>query len=439
MSISRLVRAMQFFHLSRKAAVLLVGVILAKSGLDIETIGLYETLMFLAMVFSFFWVESVIKGYLSVYHEWEGEEQKMSIFTLYTLFLGLSVLLVSILWFLRDPLIFWLTGDDELRYLGWLALYLLLYQPTTITAFILQLEEKWRALVYYSILHALGFLLAVAIPVFGGAGIEGAMKGLVIFAAFLHIISLFHLMRHWKPRFLGKVVSLLGIVGAPLIAYALVQSFAGVFDAWLVNFLFQDKASFAIFRFGARELPLVVPLAVGVSNLALPLLTRSSEEGLDLLRKESAQLMHIIFPLAIILIFTSHYLFALVYSDAFRASAAIFNVYLMLIIPQLWFPQTIFLARKDNGFLVYVGIVEVFVNIILSLLLVRSLGMVGIALATFIAFLTEKGILMLMADRRHGISISQYLPKRTTLIYSLLLIAAYLIVGYDQGFLAGGI
>ena len=435
MRITGLVRSMQYYHLSRKGAVLLIGIVLAKSTMSLHDIGVYETLMFIAMLLSFFWVESVVKGYLSIYNEWSQRQQDKSIFTLYMTFLIISAALCLLFLWFKPTVLSWLTGESTLKYVGWLILYLFLYQPSTITVYILQLKEKGREIYLFSTVHAAGLFLGVALPVILGYSLEGAMYGLISFAVIMHVYSIFMLQKWWSFSFDKRILNRLLLISSPLIFYAIVQSFAGVFDAWLVNVFYQDKESFAIFRFGARELPLVVPLAVGVSNLALPLLTISRDKGLSLLRIESARLMHLLFPIALLLMIFSYPLFELIYNTSFRSSAAIFNVYLLLIIPQLWFPQTIFLARKDNSILVYIGIIEVALNVILSLLLISKLGMVGIAIGTFLAYVIEKVILILVARRRHAVEPARYLPLKWIIFYGILIILVYGLVGNYQGFL----
>lgn len=431
----KMVRAMQFYHLSRKGAVLLIGVVLAKSAVPLEDIGLYESLMFLAMAFSFFWVESIIKAYLTLFHEWETIKKSSSIFSLYALYLAISAVIALSLWFLETPIAAMFTGGEPLSYMTWLALYLLLYQPTAIVAFVLQLQEKLYTIVVWSLWNAMGFLSAVILPVVWGQGIEGVVKGLVVFAAVSHIIGVVLLSLDWRVRLKKGIIQQLLVLSGPLVLYAIIQSFAGLFDAWLVQNMYEDLESFALFRYGARELPIVIPLAVGVSNLALPLLTVNLNEGLDLLAKESSRLMHLIFPLAIVLIMSSFYLFEWVYSPEFRTSAALFNVYLFLIIPQLIFPQTVYLAKKDTTFLVRVGMVEVVLNVVLSLYWVQFYGMVGIAWATVCAFIVEKTILMYYAYTRHQVRPLEYLPWKTLMLYAVLLITAYLWIGNYESFL----
>ncbi len=430
--VARVVRAMQFYHLSRKGAMLLIGIVLAKIGLSMDEIGLFETLMFLAMLLSFFWVESIIKGFLSLFEEYNTEQKAQSYFSLYLLFLGLAALFGIVLWLGQETLIPVFVGEDSIAHLGLLVVYLVVFQPSTITVFIYQLNGQVKEIILYSLLQSIGLLVAVVVPLLLDLGIGGVFRGMIIFASCLHIVTLITVLRSGRLKLDPGLVNRLLMVSVPLVAYAVIQSFAGVFDAWLVNHHFGSRADFAVFRFGARELPIVIPLTIGVVNLALPLLTRNLNEGLALLKAESRKLMHVIFPLAIFLIMTSRWFFVQIYNQDFEYSAWIFNVYLLLVIPQLLFPQSIFMSKKDNRLLVVVGALEVLINVLLSLWWVGQWGMLGIAMATVVAFVFEKIALIVVCGLRHQVDSNSYVPWTTFLIYSGATMAIFFLTYYNE-------
>lgn len=430
--IGRTVRAMQFYHLSRKAAVLIIGVVLAKVGYDLEAIGLYESLMYLAMLFSFFWLESLFKAYLSVYETLNDEKKKSSVFSIYIFIWIVSLVLGVLLWTIQNWVFENLLGSAQLPRFNDFLIYLIVLQPALLTAFVLQLNGRNSAIYFFGSLQFLGFLLAVVLPTILGYGMEGIVSGLMVFSILLHVVALILLIGDWKPEldpgFLKGVVWVL----LPLMAYSLIQSFAGVFDAWLVNDFYQDTGSFAIFRFGARELPIVVPLTIGLTNMALPLLTKNKDSGLSLLQKEGRKLIMILIPIGMVLMILSEYLFEWVYNENFIQSAYIFNTYLLLILPQLLFPQTIFMSERKNVTLIVVGAFEVILNVILSLLWVGEWGMMGIAMATVVAFCFEKIILVILAYRRFGIVPIRYIPVPVYMLGSIMLLATFVYLHFDK-------
>ena len=430
---SRTVRAMQYYHLSRKVGILIISIVLAKGGLSLEEIGLFEMLMYLGMLFGFFWVESLIKGFLSLFNDWPEKDKPAGIYSIYMLFFLISLTLGTVFYLGRGLILPVITGEPSLDLFTPFLVYLVIYQPAALTPYILQLKERVRAIINYSTMHTVLLMAAVVIPIISGQGLEWAVYGLIIFACAMHIVTLMVLANGWKRKLaMGRIKNLL-IVSTPIVLYAVIQSFSGIFDAWLVNYTYGDKASFAIFRFGARELPLVVPLVVGVSNLAIPMMAANMQSGLEMVYRESRRLILFLLPIGAFIMLISHWAFRVVYSPDFIESASIFNIYLLIILSQVLFPQTIFLAKKDNHILVRVAILEVGTNIILSLILVNYFGMLGIALATFIAFAVEKFVLIMLAGYRHGVSSRNYIPWALYLTSAVLYLLVFALSIYQNG------
>jgi peptidoglycan biosynthesis protein MviN/MurJ (putative lipid II flippase) len=75
-----------------------------------------------------------------------------------------------------------------------------------------------------------------------------------------------------------------------------------------------------------------------------------------------------------------------------------------------------------------VSFFEVFLNVVLSLLLLRWFGLAGIALATLIAFSLSKAYLSYYVSRYLGKNINEYIDFRLYIVYSAVLIASFLII-----------
>jgi len=185
-----------------------------------------------------------------------------------------------------------------------------------------------------------------------------------------------------------------------LVLYAVSTGIARSFDAWLVARHF-DNESFAIFRYGAREFPLVMALSAGLSTMMIPKLHEF--QSLEELRYRSTRLMHLCYPIVAFFILCSPVLFENVFGYQYRSSALIFNIYLLLTLTQLIFPQSIMTARGDTKLLWYVSLTELAVNVIASLLLMHSIGLIGIVWGTLIAYVFEKMVLMVIIYMRYHI------------------------------------
>jgi Na+-driven multidrug efflux pump len=108
------------------------------------------------------------------------------------------------------------------------------------------------------------------------------------------------------------------------------------------------------------------------------------------------------------------------FNPAFASSASIFNIYLLLVISRLVFPQVILTGLAYTREIMLASFLELLVNVAFSLVLVSWLGIAGVAAGTVIAFLFEKILLSSMVRRKLGIRASGYIPLKLLSAYSVL-------------------
>ena len=72
-----------------------------------------------------------------------------------------------------------------------------------------------------------------------------------------------------------------------------------------------------------------------------------------------------------------------------------------------------------------ISIVETILIIVLSFILIFSMGLKGVAWATVIGFLIEKILMILFLKKRYSIDFQDYTNVKIYLFYSILLVAAY--------------
>ena len=214
----------------------------------------------------------------------------------------------------------------------------------------------------------------------------------------------------------------------PLILYAILGGLLPAFDGWLVGYLFEgDEEMFAVFRYGAQELPLALALTNAFSNVMVVEVAADIKRALPLIKARSLRLFHLLFPLSILLMLLSPLLFPLIFNADFSKSVPVFQVYLFVIISRLVFSSTLMIGLKANSTLTWIGGLELLVNIGCSFYLGQKLGLVGIALGTLIAFSFEKVMQCIYLSRKHGISPKEYLDFRWFFGYSALLLCAFLL------------
>lgn len=420
-------RALQIFHILRQIALILISILLAKSTLTATDIGHYEALLYIGYALTFFWVTGLIQGILITYPSLSEQEQSIFFTQIYGLFTGISLLLCSILFLGQSYIPFFFTNQAQLPYFQLFTLYLTIQLPTYLVENFHLLKQQNIKIVQYGVLTFVLHLIAVLLPIFLGYGLQGSFYGLILFAIAKHLWlwAILYRFGTWAWNFF--LIKKWLIAAAPLMAYAFINSFALTFDNWLVGWWYAgDAQQFAIFRYGARELPLALVMASAFSTAMLPEVTKNIPEALNIIKTKSLKLFHLLFPISILGLLLSYPLFPLIFSSEFTNSAAVFNVYLLILISRLTFPHTIIIGKKESVFMTKISILELFINIIASLALVPYLGLTGIALGTVIAYGFEKVAHIIYLKRQHGIHFGDYTHQTWYWTYSLILIFVYI-------------
>jgi O-antigen/teichoic acid export membrane protein len=284
----------------------------------------------------------------------------------------------------------------------------------------------WYGIISYSLQ-----LVLVAGPVIAGYDINLAFWGLIIISV-LRLIMLGILLKKYavfkiSMPFIKAHLNL----GYPLIVSTLLSGSAQYIDGLIVANKF-GAGDFAIFRYGAKELPLVVMMANGLSNAMIPEFSTAEKTrmALQTIRARSKRLIHTLFPISILIMLISNPLFIAAFNPHFRRSADVFMVYLLLIISRLVFPQTILIGLKHTRIVMLASLLEIILNVSLSLYMIQFYGLVGAAVATTIIYVIEKMILIAYTYYKLGIKPNDYIPVVLHLTYSSLLILLFVLIDH---------
>ncbi len=228
---------------------------------------------------------------------------------------------------------------------------------------------------------------ALYVPVMLGFGLYGGFLALTVLSAFKLAWTAGLVAAMGKPVFRTDLIRQYLHFSAPLMLNVLVGNFIVVFDSWLVGWFYRDESVFAIFRYGSREFPLATALATALGVALIPRLTEDMPAGLAELKSKSGRLMHLLFPLTIVMLFVSTPLFPLVFNADFAASAPLFNIYLLITASRVLLPNAIVLAKGAPRAIFWVGMVELAVKITLGFLypLVGTCGCGLVGSARFLA------------------------------------------------------
>jgi O-antigen/teichoic acid export membrane protein len=424
------VNALQVFQLMRYSTLLLIGIMLSKSGLGRTNIGHYETFLLIAGAFTFFWVNGFLKVMMPMSAEKDDKWKKELIFNTFVLLMLFSVVASVLVYFLSTPFSTLLLNGNEVPLPLLLSAYILFNSPAMLIEYIYLMNNKPGRILTYGIIVFAFQLLAVGVPPILGYGLDIVIKGLIAATLLKFIWLLLMLTRFSTARFNKPLLKQYISLGAPLVLSTLLSSAATYIDGFIITSNFSPD-EFAVFQYGARELPIALLLANSLSMAMLPRFAKADiASPLAELRSEVYRLHWYLYPISIVLILSSHWFFPVVFNTQFQESASIFNIYLLLVISRVLIPQTMLIAKKMNAVIVKASMFELIVNVTTSIILVKIIGLQGIAWGTFIAFLFEKVYLVINCRKKLNIKVAEYLPLKIYIISSLLLIFAFILVEF---------
>jgi O-antigen/teichoic acid export membrane protein len=438
------ISGLQIFQLLKFFVFLVVSIVLAKSQITRAEIGSWETFLFISTLLSFFWVTGIIQSLLPLYNRNRtyrrvGENANGKSPEIFNAFLLLC--LFSILFFLAGQSIkgsvavFNFSGN--VPYINLLLYYLLLSNPVCLIEYIYLLNNRAHRIFQYGYMTFSAQLILVLVPFLLGKDIIWSIYGLLAITGIRWIWLLILLRRYTQMTISIPFMKEHFYLALPLIITTLISGSAQYVDGLIILTVYNDPAMFATFRYGAKEFPLVLALASGLSNAMLPeFSTRvQMKESLAKIKVKSERLMHILFPAAMLMLLFAKWLYPRMFTQEFLRSADVFMVYTLLIIPRLVFPQTIIIGRKKTHITLIIAVIVLAVNIPLSIYLARDyggkgLGTVGVALATLFVYSIEKIILAGYVWAKMKIKPTEYIPLKIYAVYCILISILFILIDH---------
>lgn len=429
------VRAFQLFQVMRQGAALLGAVLVTKSALPLEGIGVYEQYLYIQYALTFFWLTGLVQGLLSWASKAPAEKQLASLRGAWLCLLGLSLLAALLLGIGKASLLDILIGRPDLPWTGMFLVSMVLNTSAFLVEYVLLLREKARALVWYGLFVLLGSLLAIWVPLSLGQGIPGIFSGLT----FLGIAKQGYLWwllwgsRRGNPVEWTDMRTWL-LLSLPLVLYTFVGGLMPSVNAWILGHAFAgDPGWFALFRYGTREIPLTVALCEALNAAFIPVLTKDFIGGLAYVRKRTEQFLHLVFPLSCVLVLSSGWWFPMVFNPDFSESALLFNLFSLVLVSRAFFSKALLIALNDNRWVLLISVGELLLLGMLGLLLVPRWGLSGLVWANVGAYSFEKAAQVWRLYFAHGVNPGQFVPFAWLAGYALALIACI----YGSGLLSG--
>ena len=434
------ISGLQLFQLMKPVIFLIISIVFTKSHLTRAEIGQWEMFMFIGGILTFFWVTGIIQSLLPLYNRNKtyskfgsnGPEKSPEIFNAFLLLCFFSVLLFILGHSLKSHFsVFHFRGN--VPFINLLLLYILLSSPVCLIEYIYLLNNRSYRIFQYGLYTFTAQMIMIITPIVMGKGIIWSIWGLLTICVIRWIWLLILLRRYTEMKISFTFMKEHLYLGAPLIFTSLISGSPQYIDALITSVVYRDPGVFAWFRYGAKEFPLVLMLANGLSNAMLPEFSTRERmtESLERIKVKSKQIMHLLFPAAMFMMLFCKWIYPRMFNVEFSRSADIFLIYSLMVIPRLVFPNTIIVGRKKTRIILITAVIELCVNITLSLLMIRwGYGLVGVALSTFIVTVLSKSIMTWYVWARMNIKPREYIPLKAYSIYCALTAVIFILIDH---------
>lgn len=433
------VTGLQVINILRFITFLIISIVFTKIGLSKEEIGLFEVSLFIASVASFFWVNGLIQAFLPLFRSSKtfGEKEQLAgtkspeVFNIYVILMFFSLVLFLFGLSIKGNFsVFGYKGDVPL--LNVTLWYFLLSSPANLVEYIYMVQEKNGNTLSYGYITSTLQLIAAIVPVTMGYDIIWSLRCLVLVSVIKNIWLLTLLYNYAEVKFSFPFIKEVLVFSAPIVFSVMVGGSAQYIDGLVVTTHF-GADGFAIFRYGQKELPFVVMMAVGLHSALLVEFSHKDKikETFAKIKKKSLRIMHAMYPLSILLLVFAKPLYKWMFNPEFTRSSDVFVIYLLAIVTRILFPHTILIGLKKTKIIFITSVFEVVANVFLSLWLVKDYGVVGVALATIITFFISKVGLIAYNYFKLNIKPSEYIPITWYAFYSFVLGLVFVIL--DRG------
>ena len=412
----------QLFNMIKYGCIILIAIAMARWVANKELIKVYEEIVLVAATLSFFFVSGLGQTILPYYEKTKEEAES----------------LFRMLFF---HLLFWggLTGLALIVYAQFkapafqtsyqiFALAFLLNTPTYALENYYLIHRKQVPLLMWGLVTYVGQLPFLLIPLVLWDDLVLGLAGLSFVAGIKLIVTLRVLKLGRRiTQFWSKSLTFLRY-SYPVIFSMLIGGSFLYISSFIVEFYLSDR-SFLNYRYGAREFPLFLIISNSFSLIYSGKIASGHAENeleltLNQFKAKSKKVMHQLFPLAIVLTLSSHWLFQLFYGEYFDRSFLIFNFFVLLLLSRVLFPQTILMGLGKTKYFSYASAIDLITGVLLSLFWVEAYGLMGVAMAMICAFVIEK-VVLIGVCYKEKILFFKYFPLSLYLGYTTLLLGAF--------------
>lgn len=347
----------------------------------------------------------------------EKARQYISAFFIVIFLTGLSALGLSMF---LPRILARIIGNPNLKsFIPILGLYVFFILPSYLLEPLLILKHRVRELFFWTLAFGLAFIGIILW--FGSVHhIKDIFIGFVLIALFKALFVIGRTAGLYGP---GKWV-FTQVLRRPLINYlyilggiASIDILSLHIDKYIVShFLGPEK--YALYAIGSIEIPFVIILTASVTAIIMPELTRSiaekkHENVIQLIHRSIEKLSFLIFPIWLYLLITAGFYIPFLFGDAYRPSILIFYVYLCIIPIRALNNHPYLIAAGLQKYALYARIIDLLIDFLLGLVLIRWIGIIGPAVAMIAASYVHKIYQTIIVCRHLRLGFKKIYPWRS--------------------------
>lgn len=204
----------------------------------------------------------------------------------------------------------------------------------------------------------------------------------IIFALYKYVIKSFNISVDRKSIYIILKVSL------PLGIASMAGNMSGKLDQWIISTMLSPEI-YAIYQMGAYELPVISMITGAISTVVIVEINKAVKNGevdkaIWLFSRIAEKTSLILMPCMVFFLCASRDLICFLFTERYVDSVPVFCVYLLYIPIRCVIYGPMFIALGKSKNVMYREFISLVLNLFLSVIMVRCLGMIGAALATIV-------------------------------------------------------
>jgi len=202
--------------------------------------------------------------------------------------------------------------------------------------------------------------------------------------------------------------------GLPLGATDIVSLLNQQFDRWLILLSF-PAAAFVDYQAGAWQVPVISTVAYSVGSAYMPSLVQAfgrgaPREAISIWRHTILKVSLLVLPVTMAFVVGARDLMALLFTHAYLGAAPIFQLYSLLTLGRVAAFGSVIVAAGRPRYVLQAAVLSFVANVVLAIPLTLTVGFIGPALATVLAFIPTVVFYVWSIAQASGLKLREVFP-----------------------------